>query len=186
MGLTGYLATITSSEEQQFIKTVAAGAQGWVAGTRGTITWSGNKISSLSSAGGYWYWAAGPEFDDYGRNSVNSIFYNRNKDASYAGSVLSPNSVNPALSFTAWNTTPEPNDSGTEYCMQLTPTGLWNDLKYDASITNYMVEYRGAMNVLPGKGAVGYGCTKSASPASGTSASPTPIVFGDTITYTIV
>lgn len=57
-GLTGYLATITSAEENTFVRSVADTQNPWGSGT--------TLLLALSDSGnqGTWSWQAGPEFGD--------------------------------------------------------------------------------------------------------------------------
>lgn len=76
MGRAGYLATITSLEEDTFVNTLSGGKTGWLGGTTlmpnaettpDTLYYSnGFDITNVTSGG--WYWACGPEKGD--------MFYN--------------------------------------------------------------------------------------------------------------
>ncbi|MDR2773509.1 MAG: DUF11 domain-containing protein, partial [Tannerella sp.] len=77
MGMSGYLATITSKKEDDFIFTVSSKKTGWIGGTRGDITMvldeddkkhltkrpSWNGAGNVEKFLNYWYWASGPEYD---------------------------------------------------------------------------------------------------------------------------
>ncbi|MBP1042783.1 hypothetical protein I6N95_17330 [Vagococcus sp. BWB3-3] len=69
-GLQGYLATVTSSEEHDFIFDNIAKMPGWLGGTRLSKTSAANSLimdekqipeTLYDSGKGYWYWASGPE-----------------------------------------------------------------------------------------------------------------------------
>lgn len=185
MGMTGYLATITSKVENDFIYTVTSGAIGWISGTRKDIRTVQNaatgKLSGEPTAElQYWYWSAGKEWADGNRDPSKCVFYNK---PTHNGAVQG---VTVRYPYDSWNTN-EPNNSNGEYYTHLLATGLWNDYpnSVPASIQGYVVEYLGTLSGPSGSGTVGFESSKSASPAGGTSASPTQIVFGDEITYTI-
>jgi hypothetical protein len=67
MGRTGYLATIISEEEDNFVNSLSGGKTGWLGGTILTNTgpkdsssyYDGFDTDSVVSTG--WYWACGPE-----------------------------------------------------------------------------------------------------------------------------
>ncbi len=141
-GMTGYLATITSDEENSAVFDASKGATNmWIAATCALV--NGDRITSAeqvvldhtnpSVAGNdveneaLYYWAAGPE----------------------AGRLLSD------CGYSNWNkggdTSNEPNNSGNEAyaCMYATSTssgGRWNDLSNSnattiAAMTGFVVEF---------------------------------------------
>lgn len=129
-GLTGYLATITSSGENTFIKQ-ALSADGWIGASdeyteinsaTGTTTYSNQTASE-----GHWYWVTGPE----------------------AGTNFSNSNGTPVVvtgQYMNWNSG-EPNNSGNvehygEIYASGSNQGLWNDLS-NASAVGYIVEYGG-------------------------------------------
>ena len=73
MGKTGYLATITSQSEDEFVNALSGGKTGWLGGTYmehsigETALHYDSFATSIAHAAG-WYWACGPEKGD--------IFYN--------------------------------------------------------------------------------------------------------------
>ncbi len=127
-GLTGYLATITSSAENTFIKQTLA-ADGWIGASDNYLeinaTGSANYANQTASEG-KWYWVTGPE----------------------AGTNFSNGNGSPVLvsgKYMYWNSG-EPNNSGSEdyaeiYSAGTTPGG-WNDLNSSA-VLGYVVEYGG-------------------------------------------
>jgi hypothetical protein len=84
MGRAGYLATIMSQEEDEFVNSLSGGSTGWLGGTllenTGTtgnvLFYDGFNTSTIVSTG--WYWACGPE--------KGTIFYNNNSLYPNAGS----------------------------------------------------------------------------------------------------
>lgn len=132
-GLVGYLATSTSSDENDFILQ-KVGADGWIGASdevseintaTGTTTYA-----NQTAAEGNYYWVTGPE----------------------AGTHFSAGNVNPAPvsgSYINWNSA-EPNNWGNmENYLQIYITGSfpgkWNDLANNSSL-GYIIEYGG----LPG------------------------------------
>ncbi|RSU06403.1 hypothetical protein CBF30_09110, partial [Vagococcus entomophilus] len=148
-GLHGYLATITSQDEQDFIYGSIANKGGWLGGTRAVLN-SGAKIndeSTLSTdASNYainvasnntkWYWADGPE--------AGNTFYN----TAYAGGTIDG-------VYSNFNSG-EPNaNNSNEAFLQFAFSGFganprkWNDLRNNANqvdnswagLEGYYVEY---------------------------------------------
>ncbi|MDR1055092.1 MAG: FG-GAP-like repeat-containing protein, partial [Prevotellaceae bacterium] len=196
MGLTGYLANITSKEEDDFIFTIASGKYGWFSGTRydvRTVMQANGKLSGVPTAAfDYWYWSCGPEWDDTKNaaypngNPADAVFYNKRTYTSAAAAVTVK------YNYTNWHSINPSNSGGGEYCIQAIPDegGTWNDWpNYYASITGYIVEYRGTLIAANAMGIVGFGSVKNASingvTDNGTSVSPVSLNFGDVLTYTI-
>ncbi len=129
-GLTGYLATITSSGENAFIKQVLS-ADGWIGAsdeyTEIDSATGATTYSNQTNSEGHWYWVTGPE--------AGTNFSNGNGTPT----VVSGQYMN-------WTGT-EPNNSGNvehygEIYASGSNQGLWNDLS-NASYTGYIVEYGG-------------------------------------------
>jgi outer membrane protein OmpA-like peptidoglycan-associated protein len=123
LGLQGYLATITSAAENDFIVTKLSN-DGWMGARANSTNWSGR----------YWYWATGPE--------VNVKIC----DNPSAG-VCNKTAVNGVLPYANWHTaTNEPNNSGNaEDAAQIyfANGGTWNDLPVGSTLGGYVVEYGG-------------------------------------------
>lgn len=150
LGRSGYLATVTSEEENHFVYT-ASGSVGWLGGTRmkhgelkDTYYYSSFATANLKNTEdteNYWYWACGPE--------IGKVFYGK-------GKVSQSSSVSVDIDYNKWNSG-EPNgpcesgvnNKGYEVCATtLSNTGeRWNDVVYDRSDgsvwcpTGYFVEY---------------------------------------------
>lgn len=165
MGRTGYLATVTSLDEDTFLNSLSGGKTGWLGGTimqySGTQVDANNKpiggeqyYPSFTTEGSRvgWYWACGPEIGD--------IFYNLNS-TSGASSVAAADGLNPDTYYN-WTrgTGNEPNSTGLtgENCLtilnvpgtlgKLGTTFSWNDIRYNQvtqgsvySASGYFVEY---------------------------------------------
>ena len=128
-GLTGYLATITSIEENDFLSSKLQ-ADGWIGCAddyneinlaTGTTTYA-----DQNAAEGNWYWVCGPE----------------------KGTLFSVGNDNPAtVTFANWNPGEPNNYGGSENFGQIYfgNNGLWNDLPDDPALA-LVVEYGG----LPG------------------------------------
>ncbi|MDR2146114.1 MAG: InlB B-repeat-containing protein [Tannerella sp.] len=195
MSKKGYLVTVTSPEENAFLSTMVQ-ANTWTAGTRwnispyldpisGKITTMPNTTTDLLE---YWYWSAGPEWEDNGKNSTQSVFYNKR----IASQVTPTPSITVKYPYTNW-AGGEPNNSGTEYCAHLygansaANRGLWNDYNNNTSVSYYLVEYTG---IKAGASTlVGFESSKNASnngvAGNGASASHVPVDYTDVLTYTI-
>ncbi|MDR0854217.1 MAG: C-type lectin domain-containing protein [Clostridiales Family XIII bacterium] len=140
-GLSGYLSTITSQEEQDFIYNSIAKYPGWLGGTRmlfiekdveqpkpigelkGAISEKIEDYNIDAKVANTWYWACGPE--------AGKAFYSQATASEEAKSDY--NNFNSG----------EPNNSGNEYCLQFALSGSdrWNDLNYDRADSTYNQGY---------------------------------------------
>jgi len=135
MGRTGYLATVTSLQEDTFIRDLS-GNVGWLGGTRMTYN-AGSDTFDHTATTVYWYWANGPE--------KGNRFYEAQyvTEANYAAT----DTANSAYYFN-WNRPdsgarePNSNVAGGETCLttlfigtgyQGTSGYSWNDRDYDAN-----------------------------------------------------
>jgi len=124
LGMQGYLTTITSSGENDFI-TLKLASNGWIGASDDDNEINGGvTYVNQAAAEGKWYWVTGPE----------------------AGTQFSNNNGTPTqLTYMNWNSG-EPNNSGTnEHYGQIfasVSTGKWNDLP-NTSLLGYVVEYGG-------------------------------------------
>ena len=158
-GLTGYLATITSQEEQDFIYNSIAKSGGWLGATRmrnNTTNTRINDEASLSTninnfnyslgIANDWYWATGPE--------TGTVFFQ--------GATKSTGT--PVIGqYNNWTTaSSEPNNNfqgAPEFVMQFAYSGSqWNDLPYNPNnyISGYYVEYGGYPGEQPTQDNAGY------------------------------
>ena len=135
-GLRGYLATVTSQEENDFIKLKTKGV-GWIGATDIAQNY-------------YWRWVTGPEGL---QNNGQGLLFWIGLGSQYASGVAGTGPV--AGAYTNWNSG-EPNDTGgTEFYAHITffPGNLansykWNDLPNGGSTgdyvpAGYLVEYGG-------------------------------------------
>lgn len=125
-GATGYLTTITSAGEFDFVKNkmgIGAGVQLWLGGTRCPAPYAIPGCADNASGNNDWKWVSGPE--------AGEVFF----QGSNGGTT-------PAGKYTSWNPG-EPNNSGGEGYLQVTNTGLWNDLT-GSSLLTYVIEYTGS------------------------------------------
>jgi len=113
-GMTGYLATVTSLAENQFITSKVGTATAWLSGTD-------------SGVEGTWKWDTGPEAGD----------------TFWTGTGSSGTSHNTDDPFTYWGSF-EPNQAGDEDCLEIISggSGRWNDIPCSAS-KGYVIEYGG-------------------------------------------
>ncbi|MGY3779550.1 MucBP domain-containing protein [Isobaculum melis] len=141
-GLTGYLATITSAAEHDFIFDSIAKAPGWLGGTR-MVNNDRTRINDEASiptaihnydiTAGSWYWVSGPE--------AGKVFFE--------GKTFATGFV-PIGGYASWNNSPKQqpdNNGGVEYTLEFASfdSKLWNDLSYDHLSTmhnqGYYVEF---------------------------------------------
>lgn len=135
-GLTGYLATITSEDEHDFIYANIAKEPGWLGGTRAVLQ-SGDQINDESEVllrtedydldQDSWYWVNGPD--------TGEIFYE--------GKRKSEGGYTPNGAFSIFNES-EPNNNNGEYALQFDK--WWNDLPGDwgydfYNMRGYYVEF---------------------------------------------
>ncbi|MDR0349282.1 MAG: InlB B-repeat-containing protein [Tannerella sp.] len=187
MGLKGYLATVTSEEEQIFLVSIIKRKNAWIGGTRARLTFNADStvLSSVTDekTGKYWYWASGPEFNDNGRDPIKSVFYRK-----ITSNGSEDNSVHIKYPYINWKNG-EPNNLGNEEGMlhiNDDDKGTWNDNKDFITVPHHIVEYsEGKLQGPSCLATVGFNCTKIADTGSGTSAAPVPAYYGDNISYTI-
>ncbi|WP_138007409.1 PKD domain-containing protein [Halalkalirubrum salinum] len=139
LGLQGYLATVTSEGENDFIQNKLRGA-GWMG-------------ASDAETEGTWRWVTGPEGTEDGGDGRHFFTQTASDDGTpddiYDGSTPGGGSAERS-NYTNWDIN-EPNDhlAGEDYahfCMGISwcPNGYWNDFEYDHSgIDGYVVEYGG-------------------------------------------
>ncbi|MBO1308555.1 hypothetical protein JZO70_20440 [Enterococcus sp. 669A] len=139
-GLTGYLATIMSEEEHNFIFDNIAKEPGWLGGTRGVLvnqTKINDEMTVPQRVEDYninqdeWYWANGPE-------SGNVFFVGKTRTGSYT----------PPNAYSAFTPTEPSNHNSEEYALQFAQLNnkYWNDLPgnwtYDPrNLKGYYVEF---------------------------------------------
>ena len=133
LGLQGYLATITSAEENAFIKQ-KLGTDAWIGlsdeyNQINTATGT-NTYGSQSAAEGKWYWVTGPE--------KGTQITTTNASGSGTGTQY-------GTAYNNWNNG-EPNNVGSEHYGEIyasgSAPGKWNDLNGAGSLS-YVVEYGG-------------------------------------------
>lgn len=125
-GATGYLTTITSAGEFDFVKNkmgIGAGVDLWLGGTRCPAPYAIPGCADNASGNNDWKWVGGPETGD--------VFF----QGSNGGTT-------PAGKYSAWGGV-EPNGIGGEGYLQVTSAGLWNDLN-GSSLLRYVIEYTGS------------------------------------------
>ncbi|MBL7699117.1 MAG: T9SS type A sorting domain-containing protein [Chitinophagaceae bacterium] len=133
MGLTGYLATITSASENEFIKQ-KIGTDAWIgnsdAYTEINAATGVTTYANQTASEGKWYWVTGPE-----KGTQITI---ANASGSGTGTPF-------GTAYNNWNGG-EPNNSSNEHYGEIYASGVnpgkWNDLNGSQSLA-YVVEYGG-------------------------------------------
>lgn len=132
LGMTGYLATITSAAENAFIRQLI-NADAWIGASDefsiiNTATGTTTYIDQAASEGN-WYWVTGPE----------------------KGTMFSVGNISPVTQpgeFANWEVSEPSNTSGEHfggvYSIGSTP-GTWNDLS-NAAVLPYIIEYGGMLS----------------------------------------
>jgi hypothetical protein len=124
MGMCGYLATVTSSAENNFINTKVGTNEAWLGAAD-----AGGRYLDVSDCGGwdegYWRWVSGPE-----------------KCQRFSAISNPVNGVTVPGTYENWSGG-EPNNSGTENAAQILSggNGFWNDLPQTNYYMGYVVEY---------------------------------------------
>lgn len=121
-GVQGYLANVTSEEEDAFIVANLSG-NGWI----GASDYDENGGEDLGE--GNWKWVDGPE--------AGTSFWSGAGAGSGGQPVLGPGDV---PMYSNWNDV-EPNDSGNEDCAEYIVGEGWNDLSCVTEYRSYVVEF---------------------------------------------
>ena len=141
-GLTGYLATVTTSAENTFVVQRAGSAAAWIGGTDSAVTRLAGSASDIAFTDQIWRWADGPE-----AGLVFWVVGCGDATERLCSSVTYP-AVSPTANYSFWNSG-EPNgigsNGGTEGALQLLSggSGQWNDLPVNSSTLPFIVEYGG-------------------------------------------
>ena len=122
----GYLATITSAAENDFIRQYVSstswiGASDEFATVNAVLPAGTTPYANQAASEGRWYWVTGPE----------------------AGTRFSVGNGSPVAvedRFNAW-ASGEPNNSGSEHCGEFYTSGQWNDIPCGASGKPAIVEF---------------------------------------------
>lgn len=131
LGINGYLATITTQSENDFLYKKLQ-SDSWIGGsdnfTMINAALGTNKYNNQSESEGHWYWITGPES---GTN-----FYNNGTSTTYSN----------------WSPQQPDNALGNENFTEIFSTGggKWNDLKETTPLLNvssYIIEYNGTPNM---------------------------------------
>ena len=141
-GLTGYLATITSAEENAFVQEKTGSAAAWVGGSdeysQINAATGATTFANQTASEGHWYWVTGPEagtefWDEFGDSSAGA-------DGRISGRYQNWNN---AINSSSWGA--EPNNAGSsEHYLQIRVGGAgnWNDLP-NSSLLPYVIEFGG-------------------------------------------
>ena len=169
-GMQGYLATITSAAEQEYLEPKLDG-YGWLGGCdrlgdatiRGRCGIASSEITTnlagrpwadttgptpRSDGEGYWYWIAGPEKLNYIlRDTGNCNTGVSSKQNTYPKTGDATDSTGSQASYENFANC-EPNNylhsSNGENHLHFYSNGTWNDYRYnDSQITGYLVEFGG-------------------------------------------
>ena len=137
-GLSGYLASITTKQENDFIY-AKAGQNAWLGGTD-------------RDAEGCWKWSGGP--DDGKIFTNDGGVDNCEVDTGYTVYERPGAGADFGDGEFGWNFR-EPNNSGNEDYLHMKTDGSWNDYRQTTSVRYYVIEYGG----MPGETATTTGLT---------------------------
>ena len=147
-GLTGYLVTITSEAENDFLDAKVS-KDTWI-GASDNSTYTSTSYSAGQPTEGTWQWVSGPENGTTFFCQVAYINTAFSPDRQTANAADDACSVATGYSYQNWDTnTNEPNDHsstniGDEDCAHLLANGKWNDLPCGTnSVDYYIIEYGG-------------------------------------------
>ena len=142
-GLTGYLVTVTSESENNFLKSKIS-TNTWI-GASDNSTYTSTSYSAGQPTEGTWQWVSGPE---NGKTFHCQVEVLNGDDDVKAPAASNECSVATGYSYNNW-LTDEPNDHssatvGEENCAHLKSDGKWNDLDCTGNaVSFYIIEYGG-------------------------------------------
>ena len=134
-GRTGYLATVTSATENDFVSTTLGG-RGWLGGADSRIE-------------GDWRWVTGPESN---KDSGNGQIF-------WSGKGLGAGGKSVDNAYTNWdrpsgdNPAGEPNSNGNEDFVFLAANGRWFDSEFADRVEGFICEWTGGSGVATKDGA---------------------------------
>ena len=142
-GMTGYLATITTDAENDFIANHTTAANAWIGATDDTSTVNDVSDQRYSDQEGNWYWFTGPE-------AGLQFFYDSGAGSTRNGFIESWASGEPSNSSTIRFPNPTTYENFAVTNRGDTP-GLWNDIENSTSgVRAAIIEY-GGMPTEPNK-----------------------------------
>ncbi|MDC6468473.1 autotransporter domain-containing protein [Candidatus Pelagibacter sp.] len=142
-GLSGYLVTITSEAENDFLDAKVS-QNTWI-GASDDSTYTSTSYSAGEPTEGTWQWVSGPE---NGKTFFCQVRQNMANGDAKANAASDECSVATGYSYNNWLTN-EPNDHnsatvGEENCAHLKSNGKWNDLDCTGgAVSYYIIEYGG-------------------------------------------
>ena len=167
-GVTGYLATITSAQEQKFVYDNISGDNIWLGATDDfeliNLRCGANTFANQSASEGNWYWVSGPVGEKctkfwQGNTGVTQYWINSstgNTQTRDSGNVSTSRYENwctgnaTPFTLTAGRSMGEPNDAGAEHYLLEKWNGArcWNDWgRKDSGVQSfYLVEYSGSFS----------------------------------------
>jgi len=134
-GFSGYLATITSSDENDFVNEKAGSTSAWLGGSDLAVTRTMGSNSDIAATNNTWRWVDGPE--------AGKVFWVTACGTGNKGACTELG-VDASTQYNQWSGS-EPNDSAGEEALQILSggTGDWNDLPWDSHELPLIVEYGG-------------------------------------------
>ena len=137
-GRQGYLATITSKAENDFIAEKTP-SLGWIGARDINRNLADGSFVTVGLSEGDWRWVAGPEGTEDGGKGKKF----------YSGYAVEGGGGTPVEGIYANWAAGEPNNAGGEWVAHIYENGQWNDFPGAHRITGYVVEYGGMEGDTP-------------------------------------
>ena len=140
-GMRGYLATITTAAENEFIKSKIPGTNIWIGATDAEDYVNDKAMIQRDGTEGRWTWSTGPE-------AGTQFWSGAANGATVSGQYASWRSGEPSNSSDGcgWFQSCNYRDEDYAYTNASGALGLWNDVWNGSGVGRYLIEYGGYAN----------------------------------------